>query len=205
MPSNHSAEKKTFKKNMYRVANYLFRSMLGVVHFVVAYFTYHEDSTAIRAHDKYIYMHACIVIVSISIEIAMSTFVKIRRRENPPRESEHELEHPSECSMDVRNSIFRMSAGRHMANADGDDDEENEDEEEEAKDIKRARRNKSSRLTARMPAAATSGSRRSALSSLSGSGRTSSSRKDGMRESLLSADESRQSERQSEEVEMTSD
>lgn len=61
--------------------NYVFRSALGMLHFVVAYFTYHETSEATRAHDKYVYVHAVIVVVSIGVEVAMSTFVKIKRRQ----------------------------------------------------------------------------------------------------------------------------
>jgi hypothetical protein len=97
----HSPDKKSFKKNLYRILNYAFRSVLGLFHFVVAYLTYHDQSTSIRAHDKYIYMHAAIVIISIGIEITLSTFVKIKRRD-----------YPSECAIEIRDSATTTTSDK---------------------------------------------------------------------------------------------
>ena len=79
----HSPDKKSVRKNLYRIANYIFRTFVGFCHFIVAYFTYHEDSDAVRGHDKYFYSHAAIVVVAMTIEISLSTAVKIKHREYP--------------------------------------------------------------------------------------------------------------------------
>ena len=196
LPHNWHTEQQhqTFRKNMYRVFNYLFRSLLGVLHFVVAIFTYNEDSKATRAHDKYIYMHACIVVFSISVEIGMSTTVKIWRREHPSQlESEREI--PSECSFDVRNTL--MSRKSRLISGEDPDEEGDEEEGDEGREKERVSLViRSRRSTASAPAVVRTsgvggqGTRNDqgvVLAELS-----SSSMKESLRESLLSDDEMNQ-------------
>lgn len=158
------------------MANYSFRSLLGVLHFVVAYLTYHEDSDATRAHDKYIYMHAAIVVLSIGIEISMSTIVKIRRRGLPAEN----VDIPSENAMDVRNSI--MTASNHYLNG-----EDEEDDEEVGRSSERMR----SRRSAASSSAASSSTVVKVRSSLSSPYRKEggSKKEAGLRESLLEDDQ----------------
>ena len=187
LPHNWHTEQQhqTFRKNMYRVFNYLFRSLL---HFVVAIFTYNEDSKATRAHDKYIYMHACIVVFSISVEIGMSTTVKIWRREHPSQlESEREI--PSECSFDVRNTLMSRKS-RLISGEEGYEEEGDEGREKERVSlvIRSRRSTASAPAVVRTSGVGGQGTRNDqgvVLAALS----SSTSIKESLRESLLSDDE----------------
>jgi hypothetical protein len=83
---------------------------MGSMHFVVAYFTYNETSEHIRAHDKYFYIHGAIVVFSISVEICLSTLVKIRRRERPSEQN---------GAIEVRDSTVSVNSPRFSVPKDG--------------------------------------------------------------------------------------